>query len=75
MWQAGNHTIYRWLFITLTIAQLVFTLTWLFLLRKFDRVILLSSMIYAAGMFISYITFEVEKYRFKRNELIKSLPQ
>ncbi|HTM91909.1 MAG TPA: hypothetical protein VL095_05795 [Flavisolibacter sp.] len=66
--------IYRWFFITLTIAQLVFTVTWFFFLRKFDRVILLSSIIYAGGMFIGYIAFEVEKYRRKRKELIDNLP-
>jgi hypothetical protein len=66
--------IYKWLFITLTVAQLVFTLTWIFFLRKFDRVIFLSSMIYAGVMFISYIAFEVEKYRRRKKELIDNLP-
>jgi hypothetical protein len=31
-------------------------------------------MIYAAGMFIGYIAFEVERYRRKRKELIDNLP-
>ena len=66
--------IYKWLFITLTIAQLVFTITWFFFLRKFDRVILLSSIIYAAGMFIGYIAYETEKYRKRKKQLIDNLP-
>jgi hypothetical protein len=66
--------IYKWLFITLTIAQLVFTVIWFFFLKKFDRVIVLSSIIYAAGMFIGFIAFEVEKYRRRKKELIDNLP-
>jgi hypothetical protein len=66
--------IYKWFFIILTIAQLVFAVVWLFFLRKFDHVILLSSAIYAGSLFIGYIAFEVEKYRRRKKELIDNLP-
>jgi hypothetical protein len=65
--------IYKWFFIVFTAAQLVFTATWFFFFRKFDRVVILSSMIYIAGMFIGYIAFEAEKYRRKKKELIDKL--
>jgi multisubunit Na+/H+ antiporter MnhC subunit len=66
--------IYKWFFIILTIAQLFFTATWVFFLRKLDRVILLSSIIYGAGMFIGYIAYETEKYRKRKKQLIDNLP-
>lgn len=66
--------IYKWLFIVLTSAQMVFTITWFFFMKKTDRVILLSSAIYAAAMLTGYITYEVEKYRRRKKELIDDLP-
>lgn len=66
--------IYKWFFIILTFAQLVFTLTWFFFSKKLDRVILLSSIIYAAVVFVGYIAFEVEKYHKRKKELIDDLP-
>jgi hypothetical protein len=66
--------IYKWFFIILTLAQLVFTITWFLFVKKLDRVILLSSLIYAAGMLIGFISYEVEKYRRKRKEMIDNLP-
>jgi hypothetical protein len=65
---------YKWVFITLTVAQLVFTLIWIFFLRRFDRVIFLSFIIYAGGMLVAYIAFEVDKYRRRKKELIDNLP-
>jgi len=66
--------IYKWFFIILTLAQLVFTITWFLFVKKLDRVILISSLIYAAGMLTGFITYQVEKYRRKRKELIDRLP-
>lgn len=66
--------IYKSFFIILTLAQLVFTITWFFFLKKIDRVILLGSIIYAGGMLIGYIAYEVEKYRNRKKELIDDLP-
>jgi hypothetical protein len=66
--------IYKWFFIILTLAQTVFTITWFFLIKKIDRVILLSSLIYAAGLLIGYIAYEVEKYHKRKKELIENLP-
>jgi len=66
--------IYKWLFIVLTTAQLVFTVTWLLLLRHLDRVILLGTAIYAGAMIIGYISYEVEKYRRRRKQLLDNLP-
>jgi hypothetical protein len=66
--------IYKWLFIILTLAQLVFTATWFLFIKKLDRIILLSAFIYAAVMLIGFIAYEVEKYRRRRKELIDNLP-
>jgi L-asparagine transporter-like permease len=66
--------IYKWLFVLLTLAQMVFTITWLLLVKKADRVIILSSMIYAGCMLVGYISYEVKKYRKRKKELIDDLP-
>jgi len=66
--------IYKWLFIILTLAQMVFTIVWFLFMKKFDRVILLGSVIYFACIIISFIAFEVEKYRGRRKEMIDNLP-
>lgn len=66
--------IYKWLLITLTLAQVVFTIAWFLLIKKFDGVIILSSLIYAACMMVTVITYEVEKYRRRKKELIDNLP-
>lgn len=66
--------IYKWFFIILTLAQMVFTVTWLLFIKKMDRVIIFSSMIYAGCMLAGYISYEVEKYRRRKKELIDDLP-
>jgi hypothetical protein len=66
--------IYKWLFIILTLAQTVLTIVWFLFIKKFDRVIVLGSLIYLACMMISFIAFEVEKYRRRRKEMIDNLP-
>jgi hypothetical protein len=66
--------IYRWFFFLLTLAQVVFTLAWLLLMKHFDRVIILSSTIYAGAMVIGYISYEVAKYRRRKKALLDSLP-
>lgn len=66
--------IYKWFFVILTLAQLVFTITWFLFIKKMDRVIILSSMIYGGSMLIGYIAFEIERYRKRKKELIDQLP-
>jgi hypothetical protein len=66
--------IYKWFFILLTLAQVVFTLAWLLLIKHFDRVIILSSTIYAGAMMIGYLSYEVGKYRSRKKELLNRLP-
>jgi hypothetical protein len=66
--------IYKWFFILLTLAQVVFTLAWLLLIKHFDRVIILSSTIYAGAMVIGYLSYEVGKYRSRKKELLNRLP-
>jgi hypothetical protein len=66
--------IYTWFFVLITLAQLVFTITWFLFVKRLDRIIILSSLIYAAVMIIGYITYEIEKYRNKKKELIDNLP-
>jgi hypothetical protein len=66
--------IYKWFFILLTLAQVVFTLAWLLLIKHFDRVIILSSTIYAGAMVIGYLSYGVGKYRSRKKELLNRLP-
>jgi hypothetical protein len=66
--------IYKWFFILLTLAQVVFTLAWLLLIKHFDRVVILSSTIYAGAMVIGYLSYEVGKYRSRKKELLNRLP-
>ena len=66
--------IYKWLFVILTLAQMVFTITWFFFFNRMDRVIILSLVVYAGCVVICYIAYEVEKYRKRRKELIDNLP-
>jgi len=66
--------IYKWFFILLTLAQVVFTLAWLLLIKHFDRVLILSSTIYAGAMMIGYLSYEVGKYRSRKKELLNRLP-
>jgi hypothetical protein len=66
--------IYKWFFVVLTVAQMVFTLTWFFFTKRLDHVIILSSLIYAAAMLIGYIAYEVEKYQKRKKELLDRLP-
>lgn len=66
--------IYKWFFILLSLAQMVFTTAWFLFIKKMDRVIVISSGIYTAGMLIGYIAYEVEKYRKRKKELMDSLP-
>jgi hypothetical protein len=66
--------IYKWLFIILTLAQTTFTIVWFFVAKNFDKVIFLSLLIYAGCMLISYIAYQVEKYRRRKKELINNLP-
>jgi hypothetical protein len=54
-------------------AQLVFTVTWFLFQKKLDRVIILGSMIYAVAMIIGHISYEVEKYRKRKKELLDDL--
>jgi hypothetical protein len=44
------------------------------LMKHFDRVIILSSTIYAGAMVIGYISYEVAKYRRRKKALLDSLP-
>jgi hypothetical protein len=66
--------VYKWFFVVLTLAQLVFTLAWLLLLRHIDRVIILSFLIYIGAILIGYISYEVERYRRRKKELLDNLP-
>lgn len=66
--------IYKWFFLVLTLAQMVFTLIWFLFMKRFDRVILLSSLIYGGVMIIGYAAFEVERYRRRRKQLMDDLP-
>ena len=66
--------IYKWFFALFTLAQLVFTLMWLLIRKHLDRVVLLSAIIYAGGMIIGYISYEVGKYRQCKKELLDKLP-
>ena len=66
---------YIWFFILITIAQTIFSVTWFLFTRKMDRVIILSSVIYAAVMIVGYIAYEVVKYRRRSKKLIDDLPQ
>lgn len=66
--------IYKWFFVLLTLAQTTFTIVWFLLIKKFDRVVILSSAIYAGCMIIGYIAYEIEKYRKRKKDLINNLP-
>jgi hypothetical protein len=66
--------VYKWFFVLLTMAQVVFTLAWLLLMKHFDRVTILSSIIYGGAMMIGYISYEVGKYRHRKKELLDNLP-
>jgi hypothetical protein len=66
--------IYKWVFIVLSLAQGLFALIWLLLMKTPGRIIALSFIIYAGGMLVGYIAYEVEKYRQKRKDLIDHLP-
>jgi hypothetical protein len=66
--------LYTWLFILTTLAQIVFSLTWLLFTKKMDGVLLLSALIYAGVMIAGYISYEVEKYRKRKRELMDDLP-
>ena len=66
--------IYKWFFVLFTLAQLVFTVMWLLIRKHLDRVVLLSSTIYAGGMIIGYISYEVVKYQQRKKELLDDLP-
>ncbi|HWI94135.1 MAG TPA: hypothetical protein VNT20_22835 [Flavisolibacter sp.] len=66
--------IYKWIFVILTLAQMVFTVVRFFLVKKIDRVMILSLTVYIACIIISIIAYEVEKYRKRRKEMIDDLP-
>jgi len=66
--------IYKWLFIILTLAQLVFTLAWYLFITTFDRIIIAGGVIYLGAMTCSYISYEVEKYHTRKKELLDNLP-
>lgn len=66
--------IYKWLFAILTLAQLVFTITWFLFLKRMDRVIILSTVVYIGCAIVCYIAYEIEKYRKRRKDLVDSLP-
>jgi len=66
--------LYTWFFIVLTLAQFIFCLTWFLFIRKLDRVILVSSIVYGGAMIIGYISYEAEKYRRRKKELLDDLP-
>jgi hypothetical protein len=53
---------------------MVFTVVRFFLVKKIDRVMVLSLTIYLACIIISIIAYEVEKYRKRRKEMIDNLP-
>jgi hypothetical protein len=44
------------------------------LMKHFDRVTILSSIIYGGAMMIGYISYEVGKYRHRKKELLDNLP-
>jgi len=66
--------IYKWLFIILTLAQLVFALAWFLFTKNLDGVIFVSSIIYFAAMVIGCVSYEVEKYRRRKKDLLDNLP-
>ena len=66
--------IYKWLFIILSIAQLVFIMARFLFTKKFDSIILVSFIIYSGAMIIAYISYKVEKYRNRNKELLDNLP-
>jgi hypothetical protein len=53
---------------------MVFTVVRFFLVKKIDRVMVLSLTIYLACIIVSIIAYEVEKYRKRRKEMIDNLP-
>ena len=53
---------------------MVFTIAWYLFTRKLDRIIGVSCIIYSGAMAISYISYEVEKYRRKKKHLLDNLP-
>jgi hypothetical protein len=66
--------LYTWFFVLITLAQIVFSLTWFLFTKKLDRVLLLSLIIYAGVMIAGYMSYEVEKYRKRKRELMDDLP-
>jgi len=66
--------IYKWLFIILTLAQLVFTLARYLFITTLDPIIIAGGIIYLGAMTFSYISYEVEKYRTRKKELLDNLP-
>lgn len=66
--------IYFYLFCILTMAEILFTLSYYFITKKTDNIILLGAIIYAGSMIIAFITYKVEKYMMKRKELMDALP-
>jgi hypothetical protein len=66
--------IYKWLFIILTLAQLVFTVAWYLFTRRLDHIVVVSCIVYLGTMAIGYLSYEVEKYRRKKKHLLDNLP-
>ena len=52
---------YQWFFIVISLAQIVFALTWFLVRKEIDKVIVISLIIYGGAMVIGYIAYEVEK--------------
>jgi hypothetical protein len=67
--------LYLWFFIILTLAEMVFTLSWFLFIKKLDRIILTGLIIYSAAMIIGYITYQIDKYRKHKKELMDALPK
>ena len=53
---------------------MVFALAWFLFIKKLDRVIIVSSIIYSGAIVISYVSFEVENYSRRKKELLANLP-
>ena len=66
--------LYILVFVVLSCAETIFTAAYFLITQRIDRVILLGLMIYAGAMTIGYIAYQVEKYRRRKKELLKSLP-
>lgn len=66
--------LYKTFFILFTLAEIVFSALYYLLKRKLDNVMLIGAIIYAGGMIVGFIAYEVANYNKRKKELLDSLP-